>query len=171
MQLNIIKLTEGHDILPFDCGNNDLNDFLYNDAKLHYSNLLSVTYLIEKNGITAAFFSLLNDKISIQDLDSKSQWKKNFLKGLHQRKKFKSYPAVKIGRLGVHSQMKGTGLGRDFIKEWFLTDSRTGCMYITVDAYKESLGFYEKNKFEYLSQNDITGHTRSMYYDLTHLLP
>jgi hypothetical protein len=42
-------------------------------------------------------------------------------------------------------------------------------MYLTVDAYKESLGFYEKNQFQYLSSKDTDGHTRLMYYDLTQL--
>ncbi len=174
----VIKLTANHEILPFSCSDDegaiDLNDFLLNDAKLHFTELLSVTYLFEKNNSTAAYFSLLNDKISIEDVDSKSQWKKNFQKGLHQRKKFKSYPAIKIGRLAVNINFQGQGIGNtllDAIKGWLISDISSGCMYITVDAYKDSLKFYEKNNFRYLSSKDETDDTRLMYYDLSLLLP
>jgi hypothetical protein len=102
----IIRLTHDHEILPFDCGDADLNDFLLNDAKPHDDSLLSVTYLIEQDGKTVAFFSMLNDKISMEDTDSKNQWKKLFQNNLNRRKRFRSYPAVKIGRFAVHAQFK-----------------------------------------------------------------
>ena len=168
----IIKLTENHEILHFDCGDKDLNEFLYDDAKPHYSNLLSVTYLLEKDGKTAAFFSVLNDKLCIEDLDSKNQWKKIFQGRLNQRKRFKSYPAVKIGRFAVHQEFQRAHLGGsllDYIKGWFISNNKTGCMYLTVDAYKDSLRFYEKNQFNYLSNRDAAADTRLMYYDLTQL--
>ena len=31
----IIRLTSEHVILPFDCGDNDINDFLVSDAKAY----------------------------------------------------------------------------------------------------------------------------------------
>ena len=31
--IRIVRLTESHVIKPFDCGDHDLNDFLFNDAK------------------------------------------------------------------------------------------------------------------------------------------
>lgn len=40
-----MKSTEDHVIKPFDCGDGDLNDFLFNDAKDYYLHRLSVTYL------------------------------------------------------------------------------------------------------------------------------
>lgn len=30
--IRIVRLTEDYEIKPFDCGNDDLNDFLLNDA-------------------------------------------------------------------------------------------------------------------------------------------
>lgn len=173
-----IKLTEDYSILSFSCGDDiwdkDLDDFLHNDAKPHYRELMSVTYVLEDNGCTAAFFSLLNDKVSIEDVDSKSQWKKYFQSGLDIRKKFKSYPAIKIGRLAVNKDLQGKGLGQtllDYVKGKYVDDIHSGCMYITVDAYKKSVPFYTKNGFRPLSERDINEDTRLMYYDLSILLP
>ena len=58
----------------------------------------------------------------------------------------------------------------DFIKEMFVTNNRIGCRYITIDAYRESLPFYEKNDFRYLTQNDTESSTRLMYFDLLVLM-
>lgn len=60
----MFRLKEEYVIGDFDCGNQDLNDFLLNEAKLFSKYLLSVTYIIEQHGDVVAFFSLSNDKIS-----------------------------------------------------------------------------------------------------------
>lgn len=41
-----------------------------------------------------------------------------------------------------------------------------GCRFIIVDAYKNALSFYERNKFRYLTENDKDDPTRIMYLDL-----
>jgi GNAT superfamily N-acetyltransferase len=165
-----VRLTPDYVIKPFDCGDNDLNDFLLNDAASYQRELLSVTYLLEDlaNNKTIAFFSVLNDKITINDVDSNNLWNR-FRKKLPQRKRFASYPAVKIGRLGVSADYKGQGYGTtilDYIKIFFLTNNKTGCKYLTVDAYRQSLSFYEKNGFDYLTEKDKEKDTRLMYFDL-----
>jgi predicted GNAT family N-acyltransferase len=174
MQRNIrlIRLTSEYQIKKFDCGDSDLNDFLINDSKKYLQELLAVTYLIESNDETVAFFSLFNDKISIIDTDSKSQWHKLFRNKMPQGKRLSSYPAMKIGRLAVSGNHKGQGWGTtiiDYLKELFISNNRTGCRYFTVDAYKESLGFYEKNGFIFLTAKDASSDTRLMYFDLMHL--
>lgn len=90
-------------------------------------------------------------------------------------KRYESFPAVKIGRFAVDISMKGQGLGTallDYIKEFFMTNNRTGCLFITVDAYTESLEFYEKNGFKYLCpirKQEKNEKTRLMYYSLREL--
>ena len=163
---SLIRLTADYQVKPFNCGDADLNDFLLNDSKSYLSKLLAVTYILENETETIAFFSLFNDKITIDDVDSKSKWKW-FKKATG--KSFSSHPAMKIGRLGVSNNFKGRGIGTitlDYIKEMFITNNRTGCRYITVDAYAASLSFYEKNGFEYLTNRDIGSDTRLMYFDL-----
>lgn len=62
----------------FNCGDDDLNDFLKTDAKNYQEELLAVTYLLIDNKNIVAYFSLLNDRISIADVDSKRKWAKYF---------------------------------------------------------------------------------------------
>jgi GNAT superfamily N-acetyltransferase len=168
----LIRLSDNYQIKPFDCGNSDLNEFLVKDSKKYLQELLAVTYLIENENDTIAFFSLFNDKISLIDTDSKTQWRKLFKDNMPHGKRFSSYPAMKIGRLGVSGDYKGQGWGTiilDYIKELFISNNRTGCRYITVDAYRESLRFYERNGFSYLTTKDVDSDTRLMYFDLIQL--
>lgn len=46
--IRLVRLTEDHTFKPFDCGNNDLNHFLFDDSKEYLKNRISVTYVIEK---------------------------------------------------------------------------------------------------------------------------
>lgn len=38
----------------------------------------------------------------------------------------------------------------DFIKHWMVTDNKTGCCFLTVDAYPSAVPFYRKNGFSFL---------------------
>ena len=172
VQFNLVRLTENHQIKPFECGDADLNDFLVNCSKDFSKGLLAVTYLIEDEYNTIAFFSLANDKISVTELGSEIKWAERFKEILPVGKQFNSYPAIKIVRLAVSVDYQFKGWGDailDYLKIWFTTDNRTGCKYITVDAYRASLKFYEKNKMIYLTSKDRKSDTRLMYFDLSKL--
>jgi predicted GNAT family N-acyltransferase len=167
-QERLIRLTSDHQIRDFDCEDDDLNDFLINSSKNFTTQLLAVTYIIENDNETIAFFSIFNDKISIKEIANPNNW--NIFQNLFPKgKSLKSYPAVKIGRLAVNKNYKGRGYGTNiiaFMIDSFLTKNKTGCRFITVDAYKESLAFYEKTKFKYLTEKDRDKDTRLMYLDL-----
>ena len=166
----LIRLELDTDILPFDCGDTDLNGFLFDDAKNYLKHLLATTFLIQNDKETIAFFSYQNDKISHTDLGDKDTFLKRVSSVLPVGKdNYTSYPAVKIGRLGVSSNFQGQGVGKDiinFTKALFVDKNRTGCKFITVDAYRQSLKFYENNGFQYLSSRDKKSDTRLMYYNL-----
>ena len=168
----LVRFAPGVEIGDFDCGDGDLNEFLRDDAKTYLAELLSVTYLIMDEKRVAAFFSLSNDKLTCApDEDgTKTTWKR-LQRGIPNKKRRRSYPAVKIGRLGVCADMQCVGLGRqilDWLKMLFLTANRTGCRFITVDAYNNprTLGFYERNDFRFLTSADEKDDTRQMYFDL-----
>lgn len=170
----LIRLTSDYAIKPFDCGDADLNDFLFNDAINYQNELLAVTYILESETETVAFFSLLNDKITfeIEAKKNKSFWNR-FNRNIPNRKRtFKGYPAVKIGRLATNNNFKGQNIGTlviDYLKMLFIDNNRTGCKFITLDAYKGSLKFYEKNDFKYLTNDDELEDTRLMYFDLSNM--
>ena len=88
-------------------------------------------------------------------------------------KRLKSYPAVKVCRLGVSDSAKGLSLGSrilDLIKSMYLSNNRAGCRFVTVDAYKNAVPFYEKNRFSLLlSEMPEADTTVPMYFDLKDL--
>ena len=57
----------------------------------------------------------------------------------------------------------------DFIKLYFLEDNKTGCRFITVDAYNAAVPFYEKNGFRFLQQREDSP-TQLMYFDLMNVI-
>lgn len=171
--ISFARLNTSVPIKPFDCGDDDLNDFLLRDAAPSQDNLISVSYIVEDETRTIAFYSLLNDRISAELCPSNRWFKKNIRDIFPSGKQYQSYPAVKVGRLGVHKDFQGQSIGEqllDFLKQTFLHNNRTGCRFITIDAYNNprSISFYKRNGFEFL--DSVTGHeqpnTRLMYYDL-----
>lgn len=166
-----IRLSADTEIKSFDCGDADLNEFLFTDAKHYLSHLLAVTYLYECGCDTVAFFSVSNDTISFSEKTlSKTEW--NRLRRTYpNQKRLNKLPAVKIGRLGVDKKYQGADIGTqllDFIKILFIDNNKTGCRYITIDAYNntKTIHFYVKNGFQFLTENDKTEQTRLMYFDL-----
>lgn len=157
------------EIKPFKCKDNDLNGFLFDDAHKYLTDLMAVTYLLEDLSVdkTVAYFSLLNDKITF-DPEQRSIWNK-LSRRVANAKRRKHYPAVKIGRLAISAEYAGQGLGRDIIrlvKFMFTHGNRTGCRFITVDAYCDAVGFYQKCGFDFISEKDRGDATRLMFYDL-----
>lgn len=170
--MRFTRFKELDKIKPFDCGDTDLNDFLFDDALYYQKQLLANTFILEDDYQTIAYFCLLNDKIS-QTTVAKNLWRK-IRKTLPHEKHFGSYPAVKIGRLAVSVQFKRNGLGSDLIsaiKQMLINNTAiSACRFLTVDAYKDALPFYLKNGFRLLV-NDIEKeqYTVPMYFDLKKL--
>lgn len=171
-QLYQIKRLENTDkIESFDCGDDDLNDFILNQSSFFKTEKLAVSYTLQSRDNprdVAAFFSLSNDKISITDFDNKTLYNR-FSRRFTNRKRLKSYPAVKIGRLGVSESQKGKMVGSfliDFIKTYFVYNNKSGCRFLTVDAYSDAIPFYEKNGFIPLNEADAHDKTRLLYFDL-----
>ena len=54
----------------------------------------------------------------------------------------------------------------NFIKSYFVANNKAGCRFLTVDAYKEALKFYEKNGFVAMNSDDENSDTRLLYFDL-----
>ena len=78
-----------------------------------------------------------------------------------------------ICRLGVDEDFHVHEIGSillDFIKSYFLVDNKTGCRFITVDAYSAALSFYENNDFQYLRKEESDNITRLLYYDINDMV-
>lgn len=163
------KLKEKETIKSFNCGDADLNDFLFNEAPLYSNVLLAVTYIYEDKNNVLAYFSLANDRISLTDFEKTAEFNRFRKRRFVNDKRLKSYPVVKICRLGDSEDCKGFGIGTgllNFIKNLFLIMNKTGCRFLTVDAYREAIPFYIRNGFIPLEEEDKDEHTRLLFYDL-----
>jgi len=171
-KIKIVRLDENTPISSFDCGDVDLNDFLQNDSKNYLKSMLAVTYLVKVESEIAAYFCLSYDgltRTTILTEEEKALWNKVGRK-IPNSKRRKTYPAVKIGRLAVAKKYAGLGLGKQLllsVREMYIYEPHhAGCRFITVDAYRSALDFYEKNRFRYLTTKDKDEDTRAMYFDL-----
>jgi len=188
--LNLIDLNK----VSFDCNNEDLNDFLFNDSLKYAMELLGKTYCFVENTSNqdenriVSFFTIANDSLKTHKLTNSRR--KKVETHISREKILRSYPAVLIGRLGVNIHCKEQrkentlSIGEQtisFIKEWFLdANNKTGCRFILVDAYNDTIvcDFYKRNSFEFVFSTeaqekehfDITDtrplKTRLMFYDL-----
>ena len=169
----------------FDCGDEDLNEFFHKDAIKWQEQLMAVTYYLDFGDDAVLYFSLSNDKISASTLP-KSFYRKIKRKFPHQKHR-NDYPAVKIGRFAVNKNFRcqpehwGT-MSMNFIKEWMVSDNKTGCCFITVDAYPNAVPFYIKNGFKFLGgeeeqryQNYLSYQdsetTFALYFHLKNIIP
>lgn len=48
-EISVLLLTKDHTIKPFDCEDDDLNDFLFNEAILYQEQMLATTFRLIKN--------------------------------------------------------------------------------------------------------------------------
>lgn len=168
-RLRQFQLSSDTEIKPFKCAEEDLNGFLFDDAKHFHQELMAVTYLLEDplKNVTVAYFSLLADKITFNP-DEKFVWNR-LNRNIPNSKRRKSYPAIKIGRLAVNEGFAGQGVGTfvlDSVKYTFTTNKRLGCRFLTVDALNSAVSFYERNGFQFFTESDESDETRLMFYDL-----
>lgn len=167
----IRRLEKDERVSSFDCGDEDLNEFILHEAPPYAEALLAVTYVAEHiaNKTTDAYFSLANDKIALSDFENKTLFNRFRKRRFVNEKRLKSYPAAKICRLGVCLGARDQHLGStllNFIKSFFLTKNKTGCRFLTVDAYAAAVPFYMKNGFVPLNDEDAEADTRLLFFDL-----
>ena len=52
------------------------------------------------------------------------------------------------------------------LKSYFVANNKAGCRFLTVDAYRGAMKFYEKNGFVTMNSDDENSSTRLLYFDL-----
>lgn len=101
---------------------------MLNEANLYRKALLSVTYVVEDRDTdeVLAYFSLSNDKISISDFESKTEFNRFRKHKFVNEKRLRSYPAIKIGRLAIAKPAQHQSIGTyllEFIEDYFIINS------------------------------------------------
>jgi len=144
-------------LAPFDSGDEELNDFLKNDALKEQQLLLSKTHLCFYKDRAAGFITLAADSIRIEkDKLDVSQ----HIDGCN----YPAYPCILIARLAVDKRLHRYGIGRYLLSFaiGFALGGPLGCRYISVDPKETALKFYEKFGFRYLTKSK-----RRMYLNVT----
>lgn len=159
-------------LVDFDCGDADLNEWFRVDVLRSSNELMTQTFeVIDPQGILPqtpiALVSVCNDALLLRDVEDNMP--------VPEGKRFPTWPAVKIARLGVANEWQRRGIGTqaiDLVKQLFVSENRTGCRILTVDAYaRQGVAlFYRASDFEFLSSRDIGQPTRSMWFDLKRML-
>ncbi len=173
------KLDEDRDcefLERFDCGNEDLNEYFQHDALLSRNELIGqICCLVYKATadleIPVALIDFSNDSVRKKSSNRTPGYQDIPEFDLDNNKRYPTLPGVKITRLGVLNEFRGRNVGTQLInmvKQFFVSENRTGCRFLTVDAYNDPdvLSFYEKNNFSFFYDKDSGNKTRSMYFDL-----
>lgn len=165
-ELKIEVIIQDHLLTGFRSYEQELVDFLIQDALENQKQRLSVTFLWFYENQLVSYLTLLNDKINLEG-DLKEFFKE---KGIH----YKSLPALKVGRLCVDDRFLRRGLGKLMILFTIAIaneiNKKSGCRFITLDAKRnpdkklDSIHFYKKLSFKTLKER-IKG-TTPMYLDL-----
>jgi GNAT superfamily N-acetyltransferase len=133
--------------------------------------------LFEKKDKTIGYFSLQNDILRIDPHIDKDFAKEIFdiiaakdYSFLLEMKDRSAFPAVKLGRLAVDVEFQRNRYGTKILNYIYMNclDNKTGCQFITVDALnnKDTLRFYGKNGFSFVTLADYNKQSRQMYKNL-----
>ena len=168
----LLKVTDNSILFSFDCGDKDLNEYFQKDVLLHKEALIGQTYyfkVTDEIDFPVALIDLCNDSIRLKKFSK--------LPDIPENKRYPFLPAVKITRLGVSLPFQRHGVGShliNMVKHLFITQNRTGCRFLTVDAYnnedQKAIKFYKKNEFQYFSDKDKNNKTRAMFFDLKRII-
>jgi len=175
MEITFKRLEIGDTIKPILSSDEDLNDFLLDDALTHIEDAEGITYLFENETETICYCTILHDRISYNESD-KRLW--NNLTRKVQRHRYRSYPAIKIGKLATSCSFERQGFARriiGFIQTLYTRPGQlAGCRFLTVDAEnrpdQKAINFYLSRGFKFLTEKDANLETRYMAYDLMNLL-
>lgn len=100
-------------------------------------------------GELVGYITLLADCIILQTGEKKKTLKE--ARDYHQS--VYNFPAVKIGRLGIQRELQRSGIGKQLliytigVVYRMNVDLNIACRFITLDAYPQSVSWYEKHSF------------------------
>ncbi|MBN2734721.1 MAG: GNAT family N-acetyltransferase [Methanomicrobiaceae archaeon] len=123
----------------------------------------SVTHLAYWNHNLVGYFTLVNDCISVDNLNPEDRYDDII---------YRRYPALKIARIATDTNYEKKGIGSLMIDEIFYiafeVSKRAGCRLLTVDAKKNAVGFYINCGFK--QSNSSHKDTSSMYMEFHNAL-
>lgn len=150
--MQLPPLAGSHDRQGFDCGRQELNDWLWQVARQHQNKGLSRTFVAvreEEPSRICGYYAL-----TLAELDHRhvpEAWRKKLPRRI---------PGVRLGRLAVDSRHQGKGLGQLLLVDALTRAQRihveAGGIGLFVDALDEqAAGYYRNLGFEASPDNPL----------------
>lgn len=144
----LAKLSEKDDLASFDCGDEDINLFLKEDALIQQQIFLNSSILLFYEDYLAGYCSVMADSIKLNLTEKEEE---------ELQVHFSEFPAVKIGRLGVDVNYTSRGFG-ELLIDLVVTmaeelnndngrDPSLGVRFVTLDAMPNRVDYYLKRGF------------------------
>lgn len=137
-------LTEKHDLSGFSCTNEDINDFIHNEARDFQNERLGISYVCMYADRIVGFVTL-----SMADLKKERMGSEDKLQIGKE-----NYPALQIGQLATCKDLESRGIGT-FLCDFSLGMAyklfeKVGCRFLVLNAKEDVIGFYEQYGFKLL---------------------
>jgi len=145
-ELDIEPFIETRKVKDFDCGNQDLNEFLNtNEVQRYDREGLGKTHLVYYKGNLVAYFTTCFSELRWEYVKHVRAFRR------HPSEMVDAYPGIKIGRLAVQKIWQGKGIGTALLRyiagmALSLRDQH-GIRLLILQAKLESIPFYERNGF------------------------
>lgn len=141
----VVPLEKGHDRSAFDCGNDDLNRYLKQQARQDADKHVAVPFVLFESGsaVVRGFYTLSASIIPVEELPPEM---------MKKLPRYGQLPVTLLGRLAVDRKAKGQGVGEfllvDALRRCLEGAQQIGAMAVIVDAKDEQAeSFYRHFDF------------------------
>ena len=143
--MQVLPLAGNHDRLKFDCGRQELNDWLRQIARQHQDKGLSKTFVATREEAPdriCGYYALTLAELENRHLPDR--WRKKLPRRI---------PGVRLGRLAIDREYQDKGLGElllvDALNRARRIYAEAGAVGLFVDAIDErAAGYYQRFGFE-----------------------
>ena len=150
--MQLLPLTGSHDRQGFDCGRQELNDWLRQVARQHQEKGLSRTFVATLEAAPdsiCGYYALT--LVELENRNLPAAWRKKMPRRI---------PGVKLGRLAVDKKYQGKGLGDLLLVDALTRAQRiyqeAGGIGLFVDAIDEgAASYYKRFGFESLPDSPL----------------
>ncbi len=146
MDFTVRRIESSDQTVKFDCGNQQLNEYLHRYARQDQRRMFGVTYVAvcaPPSPAVIGYFTLANTSIPRNGLPEKA------LKGLP---KYQEVPAFLLGRLAVDRSYQGKQIGELLLSRCFehcLTIAKcSGARFLIADVKPSAVTWYERYGFQ-----------------------
>lgn len=150
MKIVSIKETTKKQLQSFDCGTEELNDYLKRYALQNDKKNIGKTFIAEEKEEIIGFYTLSIAQIGFEELSDEQ------LKGLPKY----PIPCIRIARLVIDKRYQHNGIGSLLLKDAFLRivniSHHTGVYFVVADAKQQSIDFYRHYGFLPLKEKKQT---------------